>query len=287
VSFNGKSFDAPLLETRYLFHRLEWIGAALPHLDVLHPARRFWGSAIERAFHARVDCAGGHVAHNCSLVGLERQVLGVRRTGDVPGFEIPSRYFQFVRSGDGRPIAAVLEHNRLDLLSLAGLTARLLHLVSAGASAACDAREALALGRLYTRAGLDARAREAYEHALSRASMERARSSLVGVGSSVAIHIESARALAVCLRRARRFDEAAACWRQLLDVGGCPPHVAREATEALAIHHEHRVRDLAAAKVFALRNLETGIHQGSAGAHREEARTSASAGPESPVRPEP
>src|SRR5215471_758080 len=45
VSFNGKSFDAPLLETRYLFHRIEWPGAELPHVDVLHPARRFWGSA--------------------------------------------------------------------------------------------------------------------------------------------------------------------------------------------------------------------------------------------------
>ena len=42
VSFNGKSFDAPLLETRYLFHRLDWLGGRLPHVDVLHPARRFW-----------------------------------------------------------------------------------------------------------------------------------------------------------------------------------------------------------------------------------------------------
>ena len=46
-------------------------------------------------------------------------MLGMRRAGDVPGFEIPARYFQFVRSGDARPLAAVLEHNRLDLLSLA------------------------------------------------------------------------------------------------------------------------------------------------------------------------
>src|SRR5213079_2321368 len=42
VSFNGKSFDAPVLETRYLFHRLDWIGGGMPHVDVLHPARRFW-----------------------------------------------------------------------------------------------------------------------------------------------------------------------------------------------------------------------------------------------------
>ena len=49
VSFNGKSFDAPLLETRYLFHRLEWAAGRTPHLDVLHPARRFWGGAGQLA----------------------------------------------------------------------------------------------------------------------------------------------------------------------------------------------------------------------------------------------
>ena len=71
----------------------------------------------------------------------------------MPGFEIPARYFQFIRTGDARPLADVLEHNRLDLLSLAGLTARLLQLVDDGAGPTDDAREALALGRIYERAG--------------------------------------------------------------------------------------------------------------------------------------
>ena len=123
VSFNGKSFDAPLIETRYLFHRLEWMGSRLSHLDVLHPARRFWGDS-------------GTGESGCSLLALERLVLGVSRTGDVPGSEIPARYFQFVRTGDARPLVGVLEHNRLDLLSLAGLTARLLDLVRQGPDAA-------------------------------------------------------------------------------------------------------------------------------------------------------
>src|SRR5262249_28864120 len=120
VSFNGKSFDAPLLETRYLFHRVSTNVRTLPHVDVLHPARRFWKtrSASARAYHA-AD------ADACSLASLEKQMLGVRRVGDVPGLEIPRRYFQFIRTGDSRPLAAVLEHNRLDLLTLAALTARL------------------------------------------------------------------------------------------------------------------------------------------------------------------
>ena len=221
VSFNGKSFDAPVIETRYLFHRADWAARELPHLDVLHPARRFWGGSV------------------CSLVALEQQVLGARRVSDVPGFEIPSRYFHFIRSGDVRPLAAVLEHNRRDLLSLAGLTARLLHLLRLGAAGARDSREAFALGYVYARAGLEGRAREAYERAAG--------------ASLVAIKLDALRALAIMARRARQYEDAAGFWRQLLDLPGCPPPIAREATEALAVHHEHRVRDLAAAKTFAVR----------------------------------
>jgi hypothetical protein len=69
------------------------------------------------------------------------------------------------------------------------------------------------------------------------------------------IRIDALRLLALTLRHARRFDEAAGCWRRLLDIPGCPGQIAREANEALAIHHEHRVRDLTGAQAFALRSL--------------------------------
>jgi uncharacterized protein YprB with RNaseH-like and TPR domain len=236
VTFNGKSFDAPLIETRYLFHRLEWTGAGLPHLDVLHPARRFWSD--------------GGADTSCSLRALEHLVLGARRTGDVPGSEIPTRYFRFIRTGDATPLRAVLEHNRLDLLSLAGLTARLLDLVRRGPGAVRDAREALALGGVYARGGLDSRAREAYQHACTEASVARTEASLAS------IKIAGLRSLALLSRRSRRYDEAAAYWRDLLDHTACPPHVAREASQALAVHHEHRARDLPAAKAFALRSFD-------------------------------
>jgi len=228
VSFNGKSFDAPVLETRYLFHRLEWTGGGVPHIDALHPARRFWPG-------------------DCSLVALERQLIESRRIGDVAGFEIPARYFQFIRSGNARPLVPVLEHNRLDLLTLAALTARLLHLARGGARSARDGREAYALGLLYARAGLELKARECFTHAVDVSSAP--------AGAFDPVRIDSLRALALAWRRARQWDEAAACWRQLLDIRGCPPAVRREATEALAIHHEHRVRDLTLAKLFALRTL--------------------------------
>jgi len=229
VSFNGKSFDAPVLETRYLFHRLEWTASGLPHIDVLHPARRFWKE------------------DECSLVVLEQQVLGARREDDVPGFEIPQRYFEFVRTGDPTRLEGVLEHNRRDLLSLAGLTSRLLEIVRGGPDYAENAREALALGHVYARADDDDRARAAFERAVTLAASSRgSRASLI---AEDALH-----ALAVAYRRARRFDDAAKCWTALIE-SGCSSAIEREAIEAMAIHHEHRVRDLESARLFAVENV--------------------------------
>jgi hypothetical protein len=149
-----------------------------------------------------------------------------------------------VRTGDAAPLAAVLEHNRLDLLSLAGLTARLFDLVRLGPDAARHVREVLALARVYARGGLDGKAREAYQQAIGTGSL-----SDEGL-------VEALRSLALLSRRARRYEDAAACWGALLEIPAPPAHIAREASEALAIHHEHRARDLPAARAFALRSLE-------------------------------
>ena len=257
VTFNGKSFDAPVLETRYLFQRLDWPDPSLRHLDILHPARRFWGRTPPR----RLDRSGTDWQRSvleesdCSLAGLEKRVLGMHRRGDVPGLEIPSRYFEFVRSRDPQVLVGVLEHNRLDLLSLAGMTARLLRLLGGGADEALDGREALALGKLYARAGDDARAREAFKKALDSKD-----------GGLVVA--EASRALALMERRARRYDCAAAHWRRVLDCPGCPGLMVREATDALAIHHEHRLRDLEAARAFALRSANSGAQAGRSAAAR-------------------
>lgn len=242
VSFNGRSFDAPLLETRFLYHRLPWTAGRLPHVDVLHPARRFW----------RSESRDGEVS-SCSLGALERTLLAAQREDDVPGFEVPARYFQFIRSGDARPLAGVLTHNRLDLLSLAGLTARLLRMVNQGPDACEDEREALALGKVFERAGLGARAEESFELALAMAARHG------GQRDSASVRVEALRALAHGARRGRRFEEAARRWRQVLDLPECPRAVKHEAAEALAIHHEHRVRDLSSARGFALRTLELGL----------------------------
>ena len=122
VTYNGGSFDLPIMETRWLFHRLVPALENRPHLDMLPPARRLWKEQV----------GGGE--RSCRLVSLEQSLLGSVRVGDVPGFEIPARYFEFVRTGDAAPLEPVLEHNRFDLLSLAVLMARAQRLVAGRAA---------------------------------------------------------------------------------------------------------------------------------------------------------
>jgi tetratricopeptide (TPR) repeat protein len=231
-----------LIETRFLFHRMANCLGDLPHIDMLHPARCLWRSD-------RHDPDS-----SCRLAAMEETLLGHVRGGDVPGFEIPSRYFHYVRTSDPRPLSVVLEHNRLDVLALAMLTARAARLLDEGAGAARAAREALGLGRLYERGGMTAEARACYARA---ADFRPAEAGPHDVSESdVVTRAEALRAYAVLCRRDRDFEEAAAAWRELLDLYSCPARLVREATEALAVHHEHRARNLPAARGFAVKSLE-------------------------------
>lgn len=238
VTYNGKTFDAPLIDTRFLFHRLEAPCSGLAHIDLLHPARRLWRPAVD----AQLDGA----EPSCRLSLMEQSILGHVREDDVPGFEIPSRYFQFVRSGDARGLDGVLEHNRLDVLSLAMLTARAGQLLDEGAPAAHTAREALGLGRLYERGGMTHEARACFARAID-------------LDADILTRVEALRAYAVLCRRERRYLEAADAWRRMLSMRWCPPRLAQEATEALAVHHEHRSRDLSTAREFAVQSLQFNV----------------------------
>ena len=241
VTYNGKSFDLPLVETRLTMHRMETPFAAMPHIDMLHPARRLW----RKSEAAGLQSYGGMPLRDsgCRLSALEQSLCGHVREGDVAGFEIPARYFHFVRTGDARPLEAVLEHNRLDLLSLALVTARAAQLLDEGAPSTRTAREALGLGRLYERGGLFIDAWRCFTRAVELDDDE------------VMTRAEALRAHAVLARRMRRFSDAAASWRRLLDLPGCPQSVAREASEALAVHLEHRLRDYQTARGYAMQSL--------------------------------
>ena len=103
-TFNGRTFDAPLLASRFVMNRLP---SRLPsaHADVLYPARRLWKLRLKR----------------CNLANLEEQLLHVKREDDLPGAEVPQTYFRYLRDGDFAPIERILAHNRQDIVSLAQL----------------------------------------------------------------------------------------------------------------------------------------------------------------------
>jgi uncharacterized protein YprB with RNaseH-like and TPR domain len=240
VTFNGRTFDVPLMETRWAFHRCACPTDDLPHFDMLPPARRLWGRR-------------GADDASCRLTALERSVLRFHREGDVPGIEIPSRYFHFLRTGDVDAIGGVLEHNRHDLVSLAAIVSRALWLAQEGPDATTEPGEQFALGRLYERAGDVARAVYAYE--------------LVAHPTSGAVRAHALARLALLHRREGQHAAAAQAWQGVITLAAEDEGAAaalegleRQAAEALAIHHEHRARDLDTAKRYAqsLRGRATG-----------------------------
>jgi len=106
VTYNGKSYDQPLLETRYTMCRARHPFARMEHLDLLYGARRLFKLRLE----------------NCRLVNLESRILGFEREGDIPGELIPYCYFEFLRTRRAHRLAPVFHHNVLDIVTLACLT---------------------------------------------------------------------------------------------------------------------------------------------------------------------
>ncbi|MEX1128649.1 MAG: ribonuclease H-like domain-containing protein [Vicinamibacterales bacterium] len=242
VTYNGKTFDVPVMETRWTFHRMDMPLDGVPHFDMLHPARRLWKQRADA--NPALGDEGG-----CRLSTLERVLFDVQRVGDVGGFEIPGRFFGFVRSGDPRPLEPVLEHNRIDLVSLAAVTARAARLARDGYEACRDYVEALALGKIFEKADLPGRAEACYRYAC-------------GSPESI-VRADALYRLAIRLRRQRRFADAASVWRELIEFTeprsirrGLLGDLRQVAVEALAIHQEHRAKDLAGARELALTSLE-------------------------------
>jgi uncharacterized protein YprB with RNaseH-like and TPR domain len=103
VSYNGKSYDLPLLQTRYRMQGLPHPFAALPHLDLVHPVRRLFGQRWA----------------DCRLATVEANLLGFTRNDDLPGSQAPEAWFCYLRQGDARQLIRVVKHNRDDIISLA------------------------------------------------------------------------------------------------------------------------------------------------------------------------
>ena len=205
VSYNGKTFDLPLLSARCRLAGVEDPFVERPHIDLLHPVRRAFGSLWP----------------DCRLPTAERRLLGFERRDDLPGAEAPQAWFDFIHRGDPRRLPGVCRHNRWDLVSLAALLPALDTVYDRPGPASADV---LAVARTWLRRNDEQRAlRLLTEH----------RHTLDGAGS-----LELAR----LLKRRRRWNEAVSIWTRLAEEGNLAArehlakyheHISREYSTAL------------------------------------------------------
>lgn len=221
VTFNGSGFDLPLLETRFVLARRRW-PASLANLDLLHPARRVWSARYE----------------DCRLSTLEREVLGLWRDEDVPGAMIPSLYFDFLRFRRAAPLARVFSHNRADVLSLVTLLGWFTRALGQEDSSGLDPWDLVGLGRLLERIDPERSAtyyRTALDAGLDGPGAQRARLRL-----------------AYWEKRRARWETACALWEASTATECFDPHPWEE----LAKYHEHRRRDMTAARAVVREALD-------------------------------
>jgi hypothetical protein len=224
VTFNGKTFDIPLLETRYSLARLKSPFQRLVHFDVLHPARRLWKLRLA----------------SCELTNLEKHALGIAREGDVPGSEIPQIYFNYLRSGNGQALQPVFFHNSLDIVTLAALTLELARALSEESTVGASSLDLFSLSRILDRARVTDRSSAVCRQALAQ-------------GLPESVEARALWQLAVQHKQRREHEEAAELWNQL---ARREEPLALRALEELAIYYEHRRGDAVTALVFTTAALD-------------------------------
>lgn len=216
VTYNGKTFDQPLLETRYRMARAQPPFARLAHLDLLHGARRLWKLRLE----------------SCRLVDLENQILGVEREGDLPGEMIPYVYFEYLRTQEAWRVVPILHHNALDILTTACLTGIVPFAYrEPNSTEFVHGADLIGLARWFLRA-------EEREQAVGL--MRRA----IDLGLPDHLLFRTLWEIAAIEKRLGRQSAALAI---LTDLAASRNPFRVPALEALAIHYEHRERNYAMA----------------------------------------
>lgn len=207
-TFNGASFDIPLLEARFTMNRMR-NPYHMQHIDLLHVARRVWKLRLK----------------SCRLSRLEEMVLGIQREDDLPGAMVPERYFQYLKTKDMQLLDDILEHNGQDIISLAHLLHRLIVLHNEPLTAG-QTEDVFSLGRVYEMRGQQEKARMCY-----RAADKGRMSSL------------SRERMAETYRKSGDTEQAARVYETMIraNQGGAAPLIA------MAKICEHKRRDIKAA----------------------------------------
>ncbi|HMH80805.1 MAG TPA: ribonuclease H-like domain-containing protein [Candidatus Acidoferrum sp.] len=228
VTFNGKTFDWPLLESRYLMTRCIRVPELGAHLDLLHPARAVWKLRL------------GSVR----LVELERHVLDAVRLGwdrqdDVPSSMIPQFYFDYLRGRSPLPLSGVVRHNAMDLRGLAALFGKLNSLLDCKHGEDTDALDLFGLSRFLHRRGERGKAESTCVAARDR-------------GLPLPFDAQARCELAQMAKRRGEHAAAALMWEELLEDAEC----RFTACEQLAVYHERRTKNFKKALEYARWGLQ-------------------------------
>ena len=214
VTFNGKAFDAPLLTTRYSLHRIPVPYRNYAHLDLLPLARRLWRDRLESR----------------ALKYLEEHVLGLKRSSEeVPGYEIPWLYFDYLRTRDARPLAGVFYHNAMDVVTMAALLTRVNEMIMNPYEGCVEyGLDFIALGKLFEHLGHWDEAARLFERGLECEITE----SEFGV---------AVKRLSILQKRRGDFGEAIRLWEKAAAEGHIYAHIE------MAKYYEHKRRDVKSA----------------------------------------
>ncbi len=243
ITYNGKTYDQPLLETRFRMARARHPFERLAHLDLLFGARRLWKLRLE----------------SCRLVELENRILGVERQGDLPGEMIPYYYFEYLRTQQAFRLVPVFHHNAIDILSLACLTAIVPFAFRAPEETAFrHGADVIGLARWVLQAGRQAEALRLLRRA-------------VDLGLPDDLLFRTLWDIGTLEKRMGQSDAALALFTELAT---CRNAYRARALRELAIHYEHRERNYAMALEMTHSALEL---EDSAGLRQREQRLRARA----------
>ncbi|MCI3922522.1 ribonuclease H-like domain-containing protein [Paenibacillus sp. TRM 82003] len=228
VTYNGRTFDWPLVKNRYVMHRMK-PPTDPAHFDFLYPSRSLWRTTMP----------------SCRLGAVEEAKLGVFREDDIPGSMAPALYFQYIAERDVSVLEGVFQHNETDIVTLLALAVHFGKLLEGGvAYEALPPAELLRLALWYERLGFEAEAEGAMLELAGRPAAE-AQGQL-----NEAAHY---------YKRRKRWPEAVALWRKLAEHAGDRRLASLEPYVELAIAYEHRLKDAEAALYWtdeALRGAE-------------------------------
>ncbi|MCI0549874.1 MAG: ribonuclease H-like domain-containing protein [Anaerolineae bacterium] len=217
VTFNGKAFDAPLLTTRYSMHRIPVPYKGYSHLDLLPLARRLWCDRLPSR----------------ALKYLEENILGLTRsTEEVPGYEIPWLYFDYLRTGDARPLGGVFYHNAMDVVAMAALLSHINNMLETPYDGHVQhGLDFIALGKLFEDLGHWDEAARLFERGLESDVLN-------GPGLTESDFGLAVKRLSILQKKRGDMNEAIRLWEESAERGHLYAFVE------LAKYHEHKSRDI-------------------------------------------